>query len=402
MNKKDFANFVKEKRKELNMTQEELAEMLSVSRNVVAKWESGLRYPDMETSQLLAEVFQVTPTELYEKSSINDKKKLINPAFIVAPIILLVAIAGFVVFPLFMRDNIIENAKKDDDKLGFEFVDGKVKVTGENYYSDNSEFKIEFKLDDDKIIEMTDLTEKNKVIANFLNFDDSRINELYEPPTYDYEIYYTKGTEKYVIELNIVKKTTRITTPDGVSQVAKCKDGIINQLAEILWDYRAHNWKNDPEIMGLYNKYPYYFNVDMSKPAVLWSWKDSKGQCRYGLISDFETLSSSIKSMMEDMGVVEIIDDNTVIQNPAERYIETSDVLYGKKVFKVRINNGVTAEEMRKILSSYEYRDIGSQGYGYYVMTAYDMNSGYEYNSEYQKDLYNDYLKNILCDPELQ
>ena len=54
MNKTDFSEYIKTKRKELNMTQEELAEKLCVSRNVVAKWESGLRYPDLETSQRLA------------------------------------------------------------------------------------------------------------------------------------------------------------------------------------------------------------------------------------------------------------------------------------------------------------------------------------------------------------
>lgn len=42
MNKADFSEFVRTKRKELSMTQEELAEKLCVSRNVVAKWESGV------------------------------------------------------------------------------------------------------------------------------------------------------------------------------------------------------------------------------------------------------------------------------------------------------------------------------------------------------------------------
>lgn len=108
MNKKDFADFVKEKRKELNLTQEELAEKLNVSRYVVSKWEGGKRYPDMETSQQLAHVLGVTPTELYEKSSVNDINSPIKAAYIIAPIVVLIALIGLVIIPLATnRDDVI-------------------------------------------------------------------------------------------------------------------------------------------------------------------------------------------------------------------------------------------------------------------------------------------------------
>lgn len=46
------------------MTQEELAEKVGVSRQALAKWESGETVPDLEKSRLIAEVFGVTLDDL--------------------------------------------------------------------------------------------------------------------------------------------------------------------------------------------------------------------------------------------------------------------------------------------------------------------------------------------------
>lgn len=46
-------------RTDANMTQEELAERLFVSRELVSKWENDLRHPDYFTVQKLAELFGI-------------------------------------------------------------------------------------------------------------------------------------------------------------------------------------------------------------------------------------------------------------------------------------------------------------------------------------------------------
>lgn len=51
-------------RKLNGMTQEDLAEKVGVSRQAVAKWESGESLPDLEKSKLLAEVLNVSLDEL--------------------------------------------------------------------------------------------------------------------------------------------------------------------------------------------------------------------------------------------------------------------------------------------------------------------------------------------------
>lgn len=51
-------------RKMHHMSQEELAEKVNVSRQTLSKWETGESLPDIEKSQLLAEVFGVSLDDL--------------------------------------------------------------------------------------------------------------------------------------------------------------------------------------------------------------------------------------------------------------------------------------------------------------------------------------------------
>ena len=46
------------------MTQEDLADKVGVTRQAVAKWESGESVPDLEKSRLLAEAFGVSLDDL--------------------------------------------------------------------------------------------------------------------------------------------------------------------------------------------------------------------------------------------------------------------------------------------------------------------------------------------------
>lgn len=52
------------RRKELGMTQKQLAEQLSVTDKAVSKWERGLNFPDLGLMEHLAEALKTTPAEL--------------------------------------------------------------------------------------------------------------------------------------------------------------------------------------------------------------------------------------------------------------------------------------------------------------------------------------------------
>ena len=55
-----FAENLKELRKERGLSQEDLAELLGVSRQAVSKWEQGMGYPEVEKLLLLASKLNVS------------------------------------------------------------------------------------------------------------------------------------------------------------------------------------------------------------------------------------------------------------------------------------------------------------------------------------------------------
>ena len=60
-------------RKAKNMTQEELAEKLNVTRQTLSKWETGDSLPDIEKSRMIADIFDVSLDELVTHDNINGK-----------------------------------------------------------------------------------------------------------------------------------------------------------------------------------------------------------------------------------------------------------------------------------------------------------------------------------------
>ncbi len=62
---------IKDLRKKKNMTQDELAEKLNVTRQAVSNWENGKSQPDIETLTKLAEIFDVS----MERIIYGEKKR---------------------------------------------------------------------------------------------------------------------------------------------------------------------------------------------------------------------------------------------------------------------------------------------------------------------------------------
>lgn len=65
MNQEKIGNFIKEQRKEQNLTQEQLAEKLNISKNAVSKWERGLNLPDVSIMQDLCKILNISLNELF-------------------------------------------------------------------------------------------------------------------------------------------------------------------------------------------------------------------------------------------------------------------------------------------------------------------------------------------------
>ena len=68
---------LKAHRKELGISQDELAEKIFVSRQSISNWENNTTYPDIHTLLLLAETFGVSLDELI-KGDVEEMKEEIN------------------------------------------------------------------------------------------------------------------------------------------------------------------------------------------------------------------------------------------------------------------------------------------------------------------------------------
>ncbi len=55
----NFSDNLKKIRKDNNLSQEQIAEKLGVSRQAVSKWESGLAYPEMDKMIQLCQMFNL-------------------------------------------------------------------------------------------------------------------------------------------------------------------------------------------------------------------------------------------------------------------------------------------------------------------------------------------------------
>ena len=65
--------FMARKRKEQNLTQEQLAERLGVSNKTISKWETGKCMPDYAVVKSLCEELKVSVSELMDGEEADDK-----------------------------------------------------------------------------------------------------------------------------------------------------------------------------------------------------------------------------------------------------------------------------------------------------------------------------------------
>ena len=66
MNQAAIGSYIARKRKERNLTQEQLAQQLGVSNKTISKWENGKCMPDYSIIQALCEALDVTLPELMD------------------------------------------------------------------------------------------------------------------------------------------------------------------------------------------------------------------------------------------------------------------------------------------------------------------------------------------------
>ena len=130
-----------ELRKTANLSQEQLAEKVGVSRQTISKWELGETAPDIKQAQVLSQVFSVSLDELtgndtkeviYKKVSNTEKLagliiKVIKIWGIIILTCLIVAVVGIVLFGFVRGEGSVE-FENNVEKVTF------TEVVGEETY----------------------------------------------------------------------------------------------------------------------------------------------------------------------------------------------------------------------------------------------------------------------------
>lgn len=75
-NMKNIGKSISSYRKNLGMTQEELAEKLHISAQAVSKWENGIGYPDITLVPAISEVLNISLNDLFGASDDIDTEEI--------------------------------------------------------------------------------------------------------------------------------------------------------------------------------------------------------------------------------------------------------------------------------------------------------------------------------------
>lgn len=100
-----IADKIKKLRKDNNMTQEDLADKLNVSRQTISKWETNTGVPDIDNIKAICNLFNISTDELLDYNNEIVKKKR---QFIIDMSVLLFGIIGFIVFGILLLTNKID------------------------------------------------------------------------------------------------------------------------------------------------------------------------------------------------------------------------------------------------------------------------------------------------------
>ncbi len=73
MNQMKIGKFISNSRKSKEITQEQLAEKLGVSKNAVSKWERGINLPDVSIMQELCNILEISLNELFAGEHLKEK-----------------------------------------------------------------------------------------------------------------------------------------------------------------------------------------------------------------------------------------------------------------------------------------------------------------------------------------
>ena len=217
MDYEKIGNFIKQLRIEHNMTQQQLADKIPVTREAVSKWERGRNKPDRTSLEIISKIFNVTTEELllgrrnenYNKKenknltlNLYDDNNKKQKALKISMISLLVILIIFFIYYFITNFNSIKiyNISYEDTNNNIMIYNGILVTTREKFYFNFSDIRT---TSDITKLELYYLDNNRKRIIYETN--NSYIN-IYD--YYQYERYFNyKDLDIVVNNLYILIKT---------------------------------------------------------------------------------------------------------------------------------------------------------------------------------------------------
>ncbi len=218
MDSKKVGSFIKEIRKNNNLTQKELADKYGVTYQAVSKWENGLNLPDITLLRQMSKDFNISMEDILDGETTT--KKTSKKYLLIIPLIIIIFIIGYIIHQ--------SHAQEPFDFKTISTTCEEFKVTGSLAYNQNKSSiyisEINYCGGDDntiyKEIECT-LYEKNndtntKISSCKSNTDNIKLEDYLKDVELNIDNY-TKSCKKYTndslyLEVNATDKNNKTIT----------------------------------------------------------------------------------------------------------------------------------------------------------------------------------------------
>lgn len=92
-----IAKYLQNKRKELGITQKELADTMGVTFQAVSRWEKGDSIPDLDSLCNLADYYEVTIDEILQREIIKTEEEIENAHIFIFGAIIIINVFGIII-----------------------------------------------------------------------------------------------------------------------------------------------------------------------------------------------------------------------------------------------------------------------------------------------------------------
>ena len=150
MDQKKIGNLISNKRKEKNLTQQQLGNLLGVSSKTISKWETGTGLPDITFLKEISKNLDITIDELLDGKVKDNNKEIIEQKVKKQKINIIFVLLIGIIFILIIilitnkKDNLQELPKDNCTVIRTYYIDNIGKSNDENYlYITIHEYQVE-------------------------------------------------------------------------------------------------------------------------------------------------------------------------------------------------------------------------------------------------------------------